>query len=153
MRARADRNAEFLGIDCSWLASDQAGHLGAFFTAGIGPIPQLALEGGPIPIEDMELRLCELPRICSAKLLVTVPRPDSYTDFAERGLFVYDWTDIHATTRSATNAYQAVAVPETLLHTNSLPANLAAAATRLRLPDLLFPTSRSIHTAQVLKTL
>ena len=151
MHAPADRSTEFLGIDCTWLASDQAGNLAVFFTAGIGPIPPFALEGSPVPIEDVELRLYALPRICSAKLLVPIPRPDAHLDFSERGLFVYDWSDVHATARAATNAYQAEAVPQTPLHINSLPSDIAAAAARLRLPEVLFPTSRSIHTAQVLK--
>ena len=42
------------GIDCVWLASDREGRVGAFITAGVGPIPAEALSSVYMPVEDIE---------------------------------------------------------------------------------------------------
>ena len=34
-----------------------------------------------------------IPNVPVARLLVSVKRPDGFIDLAERGAFVYDWTD------------------------------------------------------------
>jgi hypothetical protein len=87
-------------IDCVWIASDRDGHVGAFVTAGVGPIPELALNSAePLLVEDIEEAILKLPKVSDCRLLVSIPRPDSFIDMAERGLFVYDWSDVHRTTR------------------------------------------------------
>ncbi|MBL8297959.1 MAG: hypothetical protein JNN30_06360 [Rhodanobacteraceae bacterium] len=126
------------GIDCVWLASDREGHLGAFITAGIGPIPVVALDAGNMPVEDVEEQLCQLPPVSQAQLLVSVNRPDDFIDLAERGLFVYDWTDVNRTGRDALHAYEPVAVPSKPIAVSSLPSDLAAFAETLRLRNVVF---------------
>ena len=132
------------GIDCVWLASDQEGHLGAFITAGIGPIPVAALDPSHMPVEDIEERICQLPLVSQARLLVSVKRPDDFIDLAERGLFVYDWTDINRTAREALHVYEPVAVPSTPITASSLPSDLAALAKILRLADVRFTASDAV---------
>ena len=42
------------GIDCVWLASDGAEHVGAFITAGMGPIPAEVLRCDFLSVDDIE---------------------------------------------------------------------------------------------------
>jgi hypothetical protein len=97
------------GIDCVWLALDGDGHVGAFVSAGAGPIPEraLACEHG---VEDIEKALLQLPRKSTAQLLIADDVP-SFVDIAERGLFVYDWQDVHRNRRDCTHKYEPVAKP------------------------------------------
>lgn len=132
------------GIDCVWLASDREGRLGVFITAGIGPIPLLALDYLSIPIVEIESRLYQLPRASQAKLLVSVKRPDDFIDLAERGMFVYDWTDIGRTHRESLKVYEAVAVPVVPATIESLPSDLAALARSLHIQGLSFEESNQI---------
>ncbi len=133
------------GLDCMWLASDGRGNLGVFLTAGAGPIPKLALDRSQIPVESIEEVICTLPAISEARLLVSVKRPDDFIDLAKRGFFVYDWSDIHRTTREALGAYEPVAVPSKPITASSLPSDLAALATALRLANVAFPASVALE--------
>ena len=132
------------GIDCVWLASDHEDHVGAFITAGIGPIPEKALNSGYIPIEDTEGRLCQLPSISQVQLLVSVKRPDDFIDLAERGIFVYDWIDIHRTAGEALHVYEPVAIPIKPITTSALPSDLAALAKLLKLADVVFAARKVV---------
>ena len=108
------------GADCVWLASDQNGHVAAFVTAAAGPIPTAVLQT-TLPVEQSEILVCSSPRTTTARLLISVPRPDSFVDLAERGLFVYDW---HEYGRS-TGVYEAVATPNDPVCFGSLTGELA----------------------------
>lgn len=118
-------------IDCVWLASDRAGRLAVLITAGEGPIPPAALDG-PVEFFEIETLLLELPVSAAAHLLVQVPSPDSFVALAERGLFVYDWTDVHRTA-GKTNAYELVATPSEPQQLASLPDDLRRTAVGLDL--------------------
>jgi hypothetical protein len=113
------------GLDCVWLASDRDGRVGAFTTAGEGPIPALALLPQRPPIEEIESLLYELPAITSAKLLVSLPRPDDFLNFAARGLFAYDWTDVHRVAAAELNSYEQLAVPDAPITAGQLPKDIA----------------------------
>jgi hypothetical protein len=126
------------GIDCVWLASDRDGHIGAFITAGAGPIPVDALNSERLDVEDIEERVCSLPRISTARLLVRVKRPESFIAMAERGLFVYDWSDVHRTAREELRGYEPVAVPVNPVSTDGLGDELAASFAGIELKDVAF---------------
>lgn len=132
------------GIDCVWLAADRDGHLGAFITAGVGPIPVEALDSVSMPVEDIEGRLCQLPSMSQAQLLVSVKRPDDFIDLAERGVFVYDWTDINRTAHEALRVYEPVAAPTKPITASSLPSDLAALTKVLRLADVVFAAGEAV---------
>lgn len=132
------------GIDCVWLASDREGHVGAFITAGMGPIPAEALNSTIVPFEDIGGRLDQLPRVSEARLLVPLKRPDDFIDLAERGLFVYDWSDIHRTARGALQVYEAMAVPTQPITVSSLPSDLSSLATALSLAAVLFAAGGTV---------
>jgi hypothetical protein len=127
-----------------WLASDREGHLGVFITAGVGPIPVLALDSLSMPIVEIESKLHQLPIASQAKLLDSVKRPDDFIDLAERGMFVYDWTDIGRTARESLNVYEAAAVPTVPVTIESLPADLAVLARTLNIPGLVFAEKNEI---------
>ncbi|XUM21197.1 hypothetical protein ACRAVF_28120 [Bradyrhizobium oligotrophicum S58] len=126
------------GTDCVWIASDRHNHVGAFITAGAGPIPASAFNADRVPIERVEEHLCRLPIVSSAHLLVAVKSPASFVDLAERGLFVYDWADVHRSIRNERRTYEPVAVPATPLRSDRLPADLNVLADQLRLPEIRF---------------
>lgn len=116
-------------IDCVWLAVDGVGVLAAMITAGCGPIPAGVLSC-PIDVTDIEGLLLDLPSIGEARLNVDVPNPASFIALTERGLFVYDWTDLHRTSVRI-NAYELVATPTVPLRLGQLPDDLRAMAVRL----------------------
>jgi hypothetical protein len=132
------------GMDCVWLASDRDGHVGAFITAGVAPIPVEALATTCLPIEDIESRICELPLVSQVQLLVLVKRPESYIDLATRGVFVYDWQDVHRTANRGLRVYEPVAVPTQPIAALSMPADLATLAASLRLTNVAFSARENV---------
>ena len=121
-----------VGFDCAWLVSDIAGCLAAVVTAGAGPIPE-SVFGGPVDLLDLEYRLLQLPVVGEANALAEDGDATSFLNLARRGLFVFDWTDVHLTGRAKIDAYQLVAAPACAIHASDLPADLGAVALRQRL--------------------
>ena len=112
------------GWDVTWLAADKEGRIGVFVTAGSGPIPEIVLTSlEQERFEDIEARIVTLPTITSARLLVPVKRPDDYLGFAWRGLFAYDWSDVHRT-QGYRHAYELLAAPERPLGVAELPPDI-----------------------------
>ncbi|WP_175958541.1 hypothetical protein [Burkholderia sp. BCC0405] len=134
------------GVDCVWLASDCEGNIGAFITAGCGPIPEVTFDFERINIDDIEGRLCELPIVSRAQLLVSVKRPDDFVDLAERGLFVFDWTDIERSEQSALRAYELVAIPTNPISDISLlyAPDLAELAKAVSLEEMNFSSQKVV---------
>jgi hypothetical protein len=127
------------GMDLAWLASDRDGHLAAFVTGGSGPIPDAALRLNFVPLEDIESRICSIPKVSETRLLVTwFKHPESYLELAERGFFAYDWTDVHRTNVEAKSAYEQIAVPVNPINLAKLPDDLAALARALKFGDVAF---------------
>lgn len=108
------------GLDCIWLAYDSADNVGAFITAGLGPLPAQSLSAD-LDIELAEEEILSLPERGAATLLIQVKRPDDYLNLAARGLYVYDWTDIGRVAKAEINAYELVAVPDAPLLKQELP--------------------------------
>ena len=117
-------------IDCVWFAADADGRLAAFVTAGEGPIPE-ALLTSSFDIEPIENHLLQLPIVGTAIDVTDVPNPNSFIELSRRGLFVYDWTDVHVSEHHASPAYELVASPSIELLERDLPANLLQMATKL----------------------
>ncbi len=67
-----------------------------------------------------------LPEITEPRLLVNVARPDDYLAFAKRGLFVYDWTDIHRTQKASINMYEMVAQPVKACSVGNISSDLTS---------------------------
>lgn len=111
------------GSDYVWLGANRRGEVGAFAIAGLGPIPADVLARCDIAgIEPEVLRL--LPVSSGATLLIELPKPDSFLALATRGLFVYDWRDLHRVRAEYTDAYELMAVPDQPLSFDALPEPL-----------------------------
>lgn len=96
-------------LDVTWVAVDRLGRIGVFTTGGQGPIPRVYLRD-----EGMVDRLFDaidaLPLVSKQLLLSDVPRPDAFIGFARRGLFSFDWADVHRT-QGLVHAYEIQARP------------------------------------------
>jgi hypothetical protein len=121
------------GYDVVWLASDRLGQLAAFITAGVGPIPIWALDYPELSILDIEDSICGLPKSSGAVLTISAPRPDSFLELAERGLFVYDWHDVHRIRIERSGMYELAAFPRVPLLMDALPVSLKIIAKSIQL--------------------
>lgn len=130
------------GIDCVWLAIDQDGRVGAFFTGGEGPIPSSALSAA-IADPALEGELETLPVIATTQMLVDYKRPDSFIAMGQRGLYVFDWRDVHQTSTNLTNKYSLVCEPSAYLRLEELPPHLKAIAGNTRLGNTNYAGCRT----------
>lgn len=117
------------GIDAAWIAVDVAGRLALFTTGGAGPVPEAAMPTTGFA-EDLVLAL---PEISEVDLPATTHCPDCFIAFAKRGVFAYDWSDVHRSSPQTLGGYELQAGPcQPLLLTDlSLPLHAIAAATTL----------------------
>lgn len=120
------------GWDYEWVWVDRDGYLAVFTTAGVGPIPLFVQEARPQADDVIDL-IYDLPRQGDFELLVNLPRPDDFIGFAQRGLYSYDWADIHRTSGKS-GKYEIQSKPK-----NPLPSSEFADALRLYLPNQCFP--------------
>ncbi len=132
------------GIDCVWLASDCNGHLGAFVTGGVGPIPTRLLADKDNHVEDIEAIACNLPEVSESRMLVSVKRPDDFMELGARGIYVYDWSDIHRTISERRHTYEPVTVPLNPITVGMLPDNLAQMARLLMFSGLAFVDNKPL---------
>jgi len=131
------------GTDCVWIGADRSGHVAAFVTGGTGPIPVSVLNSELIRVEEVEERICDLPRVSFARQLVATKKPDAFVELAERGLFVYDWSDVHRTKNESVHEYEPVAVPVTPATVGELPDEIAALVRGVAL-DVTFADGNSL---------
>ena len=124
-------------IDAAWIAIDDLGQVALFTTGGEGPIPDAALSF----VSTVEDSANSLPETSGYELLVTVARPDDFIAFARRGLFAYDWSDVHRSAHQASGSYELQARPSRPLTLLDLPASLQAAASATRLSGVSFSSS------------
>ena len=131
---------ELRDLDLAWLATDSAGLIAAFLTGGVGPVPDSAM----VTIEGAEQTALALPESSDCELSVNVPDPSSFVALANRGLFVYDWADVHRTTSASSNMYELVAVPTNPLRLSAAPPDVQRTAETVTLLDATFgsPTVR-----------
>ena len=127
------------GIDCCWLASDRIGQLGVFMTGGSGPIPAQALLPA-YPLDDIEQAIFELPKASDIDLRVRLPQPNRFVALAERGFFVYDWSDVHRTEQYI-QEYELMALPYRPLTLDLLPDSLSETARAVRFTAVSFASA------------
>jgi hypothetical protein len=136
-------------FDCAWLAMDSVGKLGVFITAGSGPIPEMVLKND-VPVLEIETALLKLPCVCSAVLTTTVPRPDSYIELAERGLFVFDWRNAHRTITQEKSGYDLVALPTQPIKADNMSPNLNGIADGITFDRLSFGQEKMVDVQSVM---
>ncbi len=119
-------------IDYVWLATDADGRLAAMVTAGVGPMPPETFAADELlDVEDMMLAL---PVRGEAILHVEMPRPDSFIALSQRGLFVYDWSDIHRSRVAYIDAYELMSSPVVEIGIGALGAGLRGLAANIAGP-------------------
>jgi hypothetical protein len=127
------------GVDCCWLASDRIGQLGVFVTGGSGPIPAHVLLPA-YPLDQIEETVLDLPKASDIDLRVRVPRPDRFVALAERGFFVYDWSDVHRTEQYI-DEYELMALPYRPITLDLLPDHFADMARAVRFSTISFASA------------
>jgi hypothetical protein len=136
------------GLDYGWVALDGRGSVGFFTNGGRGPIPAAVIAERPAADEAEDLVL-QLPEHGGGTAVVETPSvPDAFTVFARRGLFVYDWQDVHRVSREATGCYELVARPSAELTAAELPSDLARLARLTRLEAIVFEEATMIPLEQ-----
>ncbi|MDR0528000.1 MAG: hypothetical protein LBG69_00040 [Zoogloeaceae bacterium] len=132
------------GFDVTWLASDREGNVAVLITAGWGPMPSEVLKGCYIPVDEIERMLYEeMPKLTQAHLLESI-KTNSFIELAERGVFVYDWTDSHKTTYEQSYVYKKVAFPVLPIEVDALPHGLAVLAKNVKLSHVVFSTDMTV---------
>jgi hypothetical protein len=106
------------------MAVDRDGRVGVFVTGGQGPVPRLSLLPPRPPVEEIESYLDRLPPCTTARLLISLKRPDDFLDFARRGFFAYDWTDVHRANSQALHSYELIAAPDEAVAATELPKEI-----------------------------
>jgi hypothetical protein len=104
--------------DVAWLATDARGQVAVVTTAGVAPIPVAVLDQWELVAPAEEL-LGDIPVWGDARMLVVLPRPDDYIEFARRGLYPYDWQDVHRV-REKTGGYEMMSCPTRPLSAHEL---------------------------------
>jgi hypothetical protein len=132
------------GVDLVWIASDRRGEIAAFVTGGEGPIPDKAffqLELDPSPEE----LFAAVPESSGFEVLLGYQVASSFGALAARGVYVYDWTDVHKTAARASRSYELVARPVLPSHVGQLPQELGVIAGRVILPVDAFLSNLAVH--------
>jgi hypothetical protein len=127
-------------LDLCWLASDRDGHVAAFTTGGQGPVPVEILNRIQQDDLDLEHLAWALPAVSSPP--ADAQLCESFKGFCERGLFVYDWSDVHRI-GDGLIAYERQAEPDVALKVDDLPSNMLEAGRLIRL-DVSFEVDRLV---------
>ena len=127
--------------DPEWVAIDRYGRIGVFTTGGAGPVPRAYLKT-PGLLEAVGKAVWDMPERTESLLLAQMPRPDDYEAFARRGLFAFDWRDVHRTTnRSKLYEIQARPAAPIAFDEAEWPAELRPLLGTLRSASLDFEQS------------
>jgi hypothetical protein len=128
------------GLDYTWLAYDTTASIAVFSNAGLGPIPISVLTNRHV-VDNADALINSLPVRGRCELLA--PVQGSYFDsVSQRGLFSYDWQDVHRT-EAKSGCYEIVSRPLNPLLITDLPgalreiAGLALALLPIRFADTI----------------
>lgn len=136
------------GVDCAWLASDSDNRLAVFITAGCGPVPVGLLRLLSGDDGDLEPLIYKLPVVSEARLSEEISYARSFVEFAQRGLYAYDWSDVHRPAVACRNAYELVATPVSPINVDMLSGELARHAQELRLVACRFGEAQFLDVCQ-----
>ncbi len=123
---------------------DKFGSLASFTTAGVGPIPKELVRRFPKEFRYTEERIIDLPVISKSILHVEMNDPSSFIDIAKRGIYVFDWSDVHMRQKYALDAYELTVTPLQPLKAQSLPQNLEIFTDLIAFPDEDFSKAKTI---------
>jgi hypothetical protein len=130
-------NPEYPWGDRVWLASDSVGHVAALVSAGQGPVPRDAVANRFLDFFLIEDVLQELPVRGDVDVVRREYAAESFVEIGKRGLFVFDWSDVHAFTEGL-DAYEKCVWPSHPIHISELPSPLKEVAGLVQLNELSF---------------
>lgn len=131
------------GCDYEWLALDSEGYVAIFTSAGCAPIPTSILRQAS-DADLLSAAVRDLPIKGKAHMLAPLPRPDDYIYFSSRGLFAYDWRDLHRSSHNCSNAYEMLSKPEHPIRIDEFPEQFRHALARIRFDTLSFRSEEKI---------
>ena len=137
---------ELQTIDYGWLAVDDAGYVAVLCTGGDGPVPATAIPNSFEVEEELpEALLSEEPIRSSYMLFIECPRPDSFIEIAQRGVFAYNWGDACRTLANCIGEYELAAAPTVPVKIDQLAPNVQKLANATRLPGVKFLLAHRIQ--------
>jgi hypothetical protein len=131
------------GWDYGWIACDAADHVAIFTNAGQGPIPLSTLALRP----DSDQAECLAEQLPARGECETNPRARTgcFYEFARRGLYSYDWQDVHRVNAARMAHYELMARPTAPVLVSELPNAVALLAQLPRFESLRFADAASIR--------
>ena len=120
--------------DGAWLAVDSRGHVAVLTTAGVAPIPTVVLDHYERSPEDS---VNAMPVVGGYLRLPHSGDLSSWTGFAARGFFGYDWQDVHRS-GSFSRSYYLMAVPAVPIDVSRLTEELSRLAKLVTLENVVF---------------
>ena len=123
--------------DVGWVATDALGQVALFTTGGPGPVPDSALPS----VENSEEFVLSLPEVSEVDRANTRAGANAFVEFAKRGFFAYDWSDVHRDSGQALRGYELQYRPLNPRTLFDLPAPSRVLAEVTRLSDVTFGAS------------
>lgn len=124
-------------VDVGWVATDAVGQVALFTTGGPGPVPDSALPS----VENSEEFVISLPEMSDVDRVTAMAGANAFVEFAKRGFFAYDWSDVHRDASQRLRGYELQYRPLNPLTLSELPTPLRALAEATRLSDVTFGAS------------
>lgn len=85
----------FQDFDVGWVATDAVGQVAVFTTDGPGPVPDFAMPS----VENSEEFVLSLPEVSDVDRADAKVGANAFVEVSKRGLFAYDWSDVHRDSR------------------------------------------------------
>jgi hypothetical protein len=120
--------------DGAWLAVDASEHVAVLTTAGVAPIPKVVLGHYERSPEDL---VNDMPVVGGYLRLPHSGDLSSWTGFAARGFFGYDWQDVHRSS-GLSRSYELMAVPAVPITASQLEPELSRLARLVTLESVVF---------------
>lgn len=127
-------------VDYAWLAVDDQHHVAIFFTGGEGPMHATAHPANESACQIEEQALA-LPEKSDVRLHVSYPRLEDYIAMAKRGVYAFDWGDVHRTRSAEKGVYELVAEPLMAITLEQLPTELRLIVEATHLVGIKFSQS------------
>ncbi|UVC10595.1 hypothetical protein IHQ71_08420 [Rhizobium sp. TH2] len=125
--------------DVMWAATDSIGQVGVFFSAGEGPIAKAFLDYEGYEQKDLGGRFGDPPPR-GELIRVGGFGDDSVYELAERGCYVFDWSDVHRGSGKL-HAYELCAMPSAPWKLSELALDVQTFLGQVQLPGVVFGTS------------
>ncbi len=135
--ARMDERPYPERVDCCWLAIRPRRPHGCLRDQGTRPDSGAGAARDRILSTASKRQILALPKASDIDLRVRMPRPDRLVALAERGFFVYDWSDVHRTEQYI-DEYELMALPYRPLTLDLLPESLSDTARAVRFSTVSF---------------